>query len=79
MRYLPIVLAGLGLSLYTMIFLFITYPSTCTALSQLSGGAITCGIGPGVYILGFALGLCVIVYLYLLYSALMTSLEIKLH
>ncbi|OPX74958.1 MAG: hypothetical protein A4E39_00384 [Methanoregulaceae archaeon PtaB.Bin152] len=75
LRYLPIVLCGMGVSLFTLLFLFVTYPATCAQLALLSGGAFTCGLGPGVYLLGFAIALSVIVWAYLLYSALMSSLE----
>jgi len=46
LRYLPIVLCGMGFSLFTLLFLFITYPATCAQLALLSGGAFTCGLGP---------------------------------
>ena len=75
LRYLPIVLCGMGISLFTLLFLFITYPATCEQLALLSGGAFTCGLGPGVYLLGFGIALSIIVWVYLLYSALMSSLE----
>jgi hypothetical protein len=75
LRYIPIVFCGIGISLFTLLFLFITYPATCAQLEWLSGGAFRCGLGPGAYILAFALGLSLIVWMYLLYSALMSSLE----
>jgi hypothetical protein len=56
-------------------YLFIQYPYTCAKLEWLPGGAFRCGLGPGAYILAFALGLSLIVWMYLLYSALMSSLE----
>jgi len=75
MRYLPIVLLGIGISLYVLLFLLVTYPATCANLERLSGGLYTCGLGPGAYLLVFGIGLALFVWLYLLYSALMSSLQ----
>lgn len=75
LRYLPIVFLGMGISLFTLLFLFITYPATCSQIEAWSGGAFRCGLGPGAYILAFALGLSLIVWMYLVYSALRSSLE----
>lgn len=75
MRYLPIVLLGIGISLYILLFLFVTYPATCAQIERLSGGFSTCSLGPGAYILAFAIGLGLVVWMYLLYSALVSSLE----
>lgn len=75
LRYLPIVLLGIGISLFTLLFLFITYPSSCAHLEGISNGAFTCDLGPGAYFIVFAIGLSLIVWMYLLYSAMMSSLE----
>ena len=43
--------------------------------TSIDSGAFRCGLGPGAYILAFALGLSLIVWMYLVYSALRSSLE----
>lgn len=72
---LPIIVLGIGICVWMLSYIFVEYPATCAKLECMSHGAYTCGLGPGLYIFGFAIVLSLVVFGYLLYSALMRSLE----
>lgn len=72
---LPLIFLGIAICLWFLWYLFVAYPATCAKYEWMTHGAFTCGLGPGAYILGLGLGLSLIVFGYVLYSALMRSLE----
>jgi hypothetical protein len=72
---LPVIFLGIGVCLYLLWHLFIYYPTTCAKYEWMSHGAFTCSLGPGAYILGLAVGMCLIYWFWYLYWCLKKSLE----